>query len=221
MKRSILSAVVIGLFLNVSPAGAGPDAVPEKAAPAALIPAEKLLYSLPKTETGEYILRCVDRHGPKAVLRTAFFLEPPYAVHAVCRTTDTNVRFTLLDGEIIFNWECNPADLRLDLPIRTRKNGVADGSIGRNRPATIEIQVFRHSIGIFVDGRLRHVAKGDLDGIRSTVGLYTRAGSTVYVREFSIRKLEDAAETALLEAEARQAESLLQKFRREESRRTD
>lgn len=220
MKRSILSAVVLSLFLNVFPAGAEPDAVPEKAAPA-LIPAEQLLYSPPKTEAGDYILRCVDRHGPKAVLRTAFFLEPPYAVRAVCRTTDTNVRFTLLDGEIIFNWERNPGDLRLDLPIRSRKNGVADGSIGRNRWATIEIQVFRHSLGIFVDGRLRHVAKGDLDGIRSTVGLYTRAGSTVYVREFSIRKLEDAAETALLEAEARQSESLLQKFRREESRRTN
>ena len=124
------------------------------------------------------------------------------------------MRFTLLDGELIFNWEGNPRDLRLDLPIRPPRNGVADGNIGRDQWADIEIQVFRHSIGVFVDGRLRHVAKG------STVGLYTRAGSTVYVREFSVKKLEDAGESLLLEAGAKQSESLLQKFRQEESRGT-
>lgn len=220
MRRFILPAVVFGLFLNVSLAGAAIGAVSPGGASAALIPAEKLLYPLPKTAEGDYILRCVDRHGPKSVLRTAYFLTPPYAIHALCRTTATNVRFTLLDGELIFNWEGNPRDLRLDLPIRPPRNGVADGNIGRDQWADIEIQVFRHSIGVFVDGRLRHVAKGNLDGIRSTVGLYTRAGSTVYVREFSVKKLEDAGESLLLEAGAKQPESLLQKFRQEESRGT-
>ena len=100
---------------------------------------------------------------------------------------------------------------------RSRKNGVADGSIGRNRWATIEIQVFRHSLDIFVDGRLRHVAKGDLDGIRSTVGLYTRAGSTVYVREFSVRHPGDSAEAALKAAEAEEQNTLLRRFREAES----
>ena len=184
MKRSILPGMILGLLLGLPLSVAASTVVPQGKENAALIPEDQLLYSLPKTETGDYILRCVDRHGPKSVLRTAYFLTPPYAIHALCRTTATNVRFTLLDGELIFNWEGNPRDLRLDLPIRPPRNGVADGNIGRDQWADIEIQVFRHSIGVFVDGRLRHVAKGNLDGIRSTVGLYTRAGSTVYVRIF-------------------------------------
>lgn len=220
MKRSILPGMILGLLLGLPLSVAASTVVPQGKENAALIPEDQLLYSLPKTETGDYILRCVDRHGPKSVLRAAYFLTPPYAIHALCRTTATNVRFTLLDGELIFNWEGNPRDLRLDLPIRPPRNGVADGNIGRDQWADIEIQVFRHSIGVFVDGRLRHVAKGNLDGIRSTVGLYTRAGSTVYVREFSVKKLEDAGESLLLEAGEKQSESLLQKFRQEESRGT-
>ena len=82
---------------------------------------------------------------------------------------------------------------------------------------TIELQVFRHSIGIFVDGKLRHVAKGELNGIRSTVGLYTRAGSTVYVREFSVKHPGESAEAALKAAEAEEQNTLLRRFREAES----
>ena len=217
MKLSGLPALFCGLFLGLPLSGTELLPVPAKEDAAPLISEEQLLYPLPKTESGEYILRCVDRHGPKAVLRTAYFVEPPYIIRAVCRTTDTNVRFTLLDGEIIFNWERNPNDLRLDLPIRSRKNGIADGNIGRNRQVTIELQVFRHSIGIFVDGKLRHVAKGELNGIRSTVGLYTRAGSTVYVREFSVKHPGESAEAALKAAEAEEQNTLLRRFREAES----
>ena len=130
MKRSILPGMILGLLLGLPLSVAASTVVPQGKENAALIPEDQLLYSLPKTETGDYILRCVDRHGPKSVLRTAYFLTPPYAIHALCRTTATNVRFTLLDGELIFNWEGNPRDLRLDLPIRPPRNGVADGKLG-------------------------------------------------------------------------------------------
>ncbi|UKI30037.1 MAG: hypothetical protein L6W00_18780 [Lentisphaeria bacterium] len=109
MKRSILPGMILGLLLGLPLSVAASTVVPQGKENAALIPEDQLLYSLPKTETGDYILRCVDRHGPKSVLRTAYFLTPPYAIHALCRTTATNVRFTLLDGELIFNWEGNPA----------------------------------------------------------------------------------------------------------------
>ena len=73
MKRSILPGMILGLLLGLPLSVAASTVVPQGKENAALIPEDQLLYSLPKTETGDYILRCVDTlmlHGIDGVIAT-------------------------------------------------------------------------------------------------------------------------------------------------------
>lgn len=110
---------------------------------------------------------------------------PPYTVHAVCQINSVNIRFLLCDGVIIFNWEWNPKDMRLEIDgITSGKHRVANGEIPANRWTRFRLEVEPDSLAIYVDGELRHVARGTFK--EAPVGLHTYLGGTLRVKEFRV-----------------------------------
>ena len=167
---------------------ATPDAPPDREEePRTLLPPNsELLYPLSQNEAGEFVLLSSNWAGnEKKQLITKRKYAPPYTVHAVCQTNSINIRFLLCDGVIIFNWEWNPKDMRLEIDgITSGKHRVANGEIPVNRWTRFRIEVEPDSLAIYVDGELRHVARGTFK--EAPVGLHTYLGGTLRVREFRI-----------------------------------
>ena len=179
-------AAAAGIWYSVF--RATPDAPPDREEePRTLLPPNsELLYPLSQNEAGEFVLLSSNWAGnEKKQLITKRKYAPPYTVHAVCQTNSINIRFLLCDGVNIFNWEWNPKDMRLEIDgITSGKHRVANGEIPVNRWTRFRIEVEPDSLAIYVDGELRHVARGTFK--EAPVGLHTYLGGTLRVREFRI-----------------------------------
>ena len=120
--------------------------------------------------------------------------KPPYTIRAKCKTNKYNIRVLFLHGEIIFNWELDPYDLRLDIPgISSPRNSRGNGFVGINTLANIEVKVFPTSFFVYVNGKLRYSGSGNWQNVESQVGIKTALGhprrrynNIVTIKEFSV-----------------------------------
>ncbi len=98
-------------------------------------------------------------------------VKPPFAITAKVKPTGPNVRFLVADGEIIFNWERKPTELRADFPEKHQALPMS-GLLPIDTWSTIEIKVRRTRIVILVNGNERCQILGDFTR-SAPVGVYS------------------------------------------------
>jgi hypothetical protein len=117
---------------------------------------------------------------------------PPVEIEYVCKTDSTNIRLTYA-GQLIFNWELNPSELKYGAGPVGRQNRPGAGLIPINKFVTIRKVVTHDNMSVFVDGAHRASWTGDFSKVNSPVGIHSALGSTVTVKSIRVRKPKDPA----------------------------
>ena len=120
---------------------------------------------------------------------TPDIFRPPVDISIVAKTDSTNLRMAYAASQVIFNWEMDRSQLRVD-------GGPADG---HHKPGAGEIPVDKYVVirwevtpmhqAIYVDGELRFEHCGDYSGIDNPVSVFPAEGSTVTVKSITVTQL--------------------------------
>jgi hypothetical protein len=118
---------------------------------------------------------------------------PPVEITVVAKTDSTNLRLAYAADQIIFNWEGNPSQLRVDGGPANglHKNGA--GHIPKGKYVTIKWVVTTTHQDIYVDGRLRYEHEGDYSQINRRVSVFPANGSTVSVKLIKVKHVSDSS----------------------------
>jgi hypothetical protein len=112
---------------------------------------------------------------------------PPIKFTVIAQTDSKNLRLAYAADDLIFNWEVNPDELRIDGgPAGDGKHTDGLGRIPANQWVTIEIKVLADSMMISVDGEQRFFAKGDFSGVYQGLSIWPALGSVVKVKSVVI-----------------------------------
>lgn len=123
----------------------------------------------------------------KIVTKASF--RPPIEITIVARTDSTNLRLGYAADQVIFNWELNPDELRVDGGPANGDHQSGKGRIPINKDITIRWVVKQDSQQIFVDDDLRFEHHGDYARINNPISIFTGAGSRVTVTSIKTKPL--------------------------------
>ena len=133
------------------------------------------------------ILKGTDR------LETPQSYRPPVAITVIAKTDSTNRRMAYAADQIIFNWEENPWQLRVDGGPANGQHKNGAGHVPRGKYVTIKWIVTTTHQAIYVDDQLRYENAGDYSGIDRPVSVFPALGSTVTVKSIKIQPITDTA----------------------------
>lgn len=125
-------------------------------------------------------------------LSTPRAYRPPVEITVVAKTDSTNLRLAYAADQIIFNWELNQWQLRVDGGPANGHHKMGAGHIPKGKYVTIRWVVTTTHQAIFVDGQLRFEDAGDYSGINRPVTVFPANGSTVSVRSIMVRPIPDS-----------------------------
>jgi len=129
----------------------------------------------------------VKLEGSQAAVTKAHF-KPPVQIEIVAKTDSTNLRMSYAADEVIFNWEGDPEQLRIDGGPANGKHERNAGEIPTKRYVTIRWLVTPTKQTIRVNDRLRFSHSGDYSQIDRPVRVFPAAGSTVTVKSIRVRQ---------------------------------
>ncbi len=122
-------------------------------------------------------------------LTTAAAYGPPVSFHVSAMTDGTNIRLAYAADQIIFNWEVNPDELRIDGgPADNRDRGNRLGRVPAHKWVDIGLRVEPHAMVITVDGLERYRTTADFSAVREPLSVFPAEGSTVRVRSVRVRQ---------------------------------
>lgn len=106
---------------------------------------------------------------------------PPVVFKVVAMTDSTNVRFRYGVKQVIFNWELNPDELRVQGgPVGERHKGGA-GKVPTNQWVEFELAVQPDGMTIAVDGEERHRIDADFSDVTEPLTIFTH-NATVRIK---------------------------------------
>jgi hypothetical protein len=118
------------------------------------------------------ILSDTERKGGS--IRTQQKFRPPLVIRTRAKTDSHNLRLFYGDGVVIFNWEMNPAEMRVHDPATGRVTALAGkGGILPNEWHDIVWEIGRANMRILVDGQPRFQTRGDYTKLDTTAGIGT------------------------------------------------
>ena len=126
-------------------------------------------------------------------LNTPQSFQPPVEITVVAKTDSTDLRLAYAADQIIFNWELNKSQLRVD---GGPANGLHKDGAGRipvGKYVTVRWVVTTTHQAIYVDGRLRFEHDGDYSQINRPVSVFPAAGSTVTVKSITVKHIPDSS----------------------------
>lgn len=137
-----------------------------------------------KIETNHgYVLQGSDR------LSTPETFRPPVEITIVAKTDSRNLRISYAADQVIFNWEENEDELRVDGgPADGRHTGGA-GRIPTGKYVTIQWNVTPQHQDIYVDGELRFEHCGDYSAVDKPITVFPALGSKVTVKSITVKQL--------------------------------
>jgi hypothetical protein len=135
-------------------------------------------------ETKEGFVAFKDEEG----LRTEMTFQPPLEIEYVLKT-DSQVRPGYAAGQIIFNWEANKSELRIEGGPVGGQHRPGVGGIPTKQVITIKQVVLPDVMSVAVDGHERTHWKADFRGINEPITIRGTHGATVQVRQVLVRKL--------------------------------
>lgn len=128
----------------------------------------------------------------RATTRDAYAV--PIEIEYVCKTDSTNLRLAYACDQLIFDWELDPDQLRIDGgPVGGQHRGGV-GRITPNRFTTIRQVVYKNKMEVFVANKLRASWAGDFSNIESPISIfspYDVKGVTLTVKSLRVRKLQN------------------------------
>ena len=115
------------------------------------------------------------------IVSTGFF-HTPQVFRVRAKTSSTNIRFSYVENELIFNWEYKYGILRIDGgPLHDTE--VPDvGQIPQNAWVTIDLFYYVDSMRIDVDGDTRWRKNADFSNANTSFSIFTGGHSTIYVK---------------------------------------
>jgi DNA-directed RNA polymerase subunit RPC12/RpoP len=127
-----------------------------------------------------------------ARLDTPQAFRPPVKITVVAKTDSTNLRLAYAADQIIFNWEMDKSQLRVDGGPADGLHKAGAGRIPTGKYVTIRWVVTPTHQAIYVDGKLRFTHDGDYSQINRCVSVFPANGSIVTVKSITVKHLVDA-----------------------------
>lgn len=115
--------------------------------------------------------------------------KPPLEIEYVCKTDSTNIRLAYACDQLIFNWENNLNELRIDGGPANRQHRMGAGRVPVNKFITIRQVVKKDKMDVFVEGQLCASWQADFPNINSPISIFTVSKSTVTVKSLKIKHL--------------------------------
>ena len=122
-------------------------------------------------------------------LSTPGIFKPPVEITIVAKTDSTDLRIGYTADQVIFNWELDQEQLRVDGGPANGLHKPGAGSIPRGKFVTIRWSVTPGHEAIYVDDELRFEHDGDYSGINKCVTVFPAAGSQVTVKSIQVKPL--------------------------------
>lgn len=118
---------------------------------------------------------------------------PPVEIMVVAKTDSTNLRLSYAADQIIFNWEMDKSQFRIDGGPADGLHKPGAGRIPVRKYVTVKWIVTTTRQAIYVDGRLRFEHEGDYSQINSSVSVFPANGSTVTVKSITVKHIPDSS----------------------------
>src|SRR5262249_237311 len=99
-------------------------------------------------------------------------------------------RMAYAANQVIFNWEVNPNELRVDGGPANGLHQAGVGHIPANKYVTIKWLVSNTNQAIYVDGQLRFKHAGDYSQINRRVSVFPANGCTVTVKSLTVTRTD-------------------------------
>jgi hypothetical protein len=125
-------------------------------------------------------------------LNTPLSYRPPVEITVVAKTDSTNLRLAYAADQIIFNWEGNRWQLRVDGGPANGLHKDGAGHIPKGKYVTIRWVVTTTHQSIYVDGQLRYRHDGDYSQINRPVSIFPANGSIVTVKSVTVKTIPDS-----------------------------
>jgi len=113
----------------------------------------------------------------------------PLEIEYVCMTDFSNIRLVYACKQLIFNWEVNRNELRIDGGPAGGQHRPGAGAVPIGRFVTIRQRVEEDKMSVFVDDKPRASWKADFSAVNSRISVFTGFGSTVTIKSVKIREL--------------------------------
>jgi hypothetical protein len=114
---------------------------------------------------------------------------PPVEITIVAKTDSTNLRIGYAADQVIFNWEVNRGQLRVDGGPADGQHTSAAGEIPAGKYVTIRWLVTPKHQAIYVDDELRFEHCGNYSDIDRQVSVFPAAGSKVTISSIAVKRL--------------------------------
>ncbi len=116
---------------------------------------------------------------------------PPVDIRIVAKTDTTNLRIGYAADQVVFNWELNPGELRINGGPADQKHKSGAGKIPANQFVDIRWMVDLKGQKLFVDGQLRYEDKLSNLGLNRPISVFPAVGSTVTVKKLEVTPLRN------------------------------
>ena len=126
-------------------------------------------------------------------LTTPGSFRPPVEITIVAKTDSTNLRISYAADQVIFNWEANNDELRVDGGPANGLHKAGAGAIATNKFVNIRWIVTPTKQSIYVDKVLRFEHTGDYSQIDRPVSVFA-ADSKVTVKGIAVKQLPAAVQ---------------------------
>ena len=113
---------------------------------------------------------------------------PPVEITIVAKTDSTNLRIGYAADQVIFNWEENLDQLRVDGGPAGHQALDGAGLIPRDKYVTIRWMVTPEHQAIYVDGQLRFENCGNYSRLVAPVSVFPSNGSQVAVKSITVKE---------------------------------
>lgn len=127
-------------------------------------------------------------------LSTPGCFKPPVEITIVAKTDSTDLRMAYTADQVIFNWQLDRAQLRVDGGPADGLHKAGVGSIPPGKFVTIRWVVTPQHQGIYVDDELRFEHDGDYSSINRCVSVFPAVGSKVTVKSIRVKQLTSASQ---------------------------
>jgi hypothetical protein len=126
-------------------------------------------------------------------LSTPESFKPPVEITIVAKTDSTNLRMAYAADQVIFNWEMDREQLRIDGGPANGLHKAGAGNIPMGTFVTIRWLVTPKHQAIYVNDELRFEHDGDYSHLNNCVSVFPAAGSQVAVKAIKVKRIDAAA----------------------------
>ncbi len=126
---------------------------------------------------------------PNGGITTTATFKPPVEIVIEAKTDSTNLRLGYATDQLIFNWERDRNQLRVDGGPAGGKHKFGAGLIPVKQYVTVRWLVTPRKQSVYVDGQLRFEHLGDYSKLDKPVSVYSAAGSEVTVKSIKVKQL--------------------------------